>query len=535
MWSQFILQNSHFAINFFAALVMFAVFWLYFDAWIEKKPWRGIPKVLAFLILALSYVISAAFVENTVLGESLINQDLHILLISVGKILGYVLLVLALVMDPFPEKLNTKGITQETWSAPLVIAGISIPFLNFAPIIYPIFAALIGFLYLRRVIVGLESHLKVVGISFLVISIAELLATGLLFRDTQNVVIHKLVAPYGLIWIIQHLFLLAGVIILGNWVWRYLFTRLQSQLFMIFTASTLVIFLITTASFTALLLKNIQTETLSRLETDVKVLKFALDSQKQESLSDAQFLASSEQLINAVNAKDTQSLASITEKFLISKKLNTLIITDANGRVIARGEDSSRVGDSWSENNLFRRTVIDESLSGVVVTQGALVPEISVHAAVPLKDGDLIIGTIIMGTTIDNAFVDGVKQATNLEAAVYADNILSATTLVAADGKSRWVGTKEENSRVTETVLQQSNNYTGSINLFNVPYFAAYTPLTDIDEIPVGMLFVGNPQINVFQTANRSLEATFFVAAILIVLLIYPSYRISKYISDQLQ
>ena len=50
---QFFGQNIHFAINLFAALVFFAVFWLYFDAWTNKHDVKVLAKWLGFLLVAI--------------------------------------------------------------------------------------------------------------------------------------------------------------------------------------------------------------------------------------------------------------------------------------------------------------------------------------------------------------------------------------------------------------------------------------------------------------------------------------------------
>jgi len=60
-------------------------------------------------------------------------------------------------------------------------------------------------------------------------------------------------------------------------------------------------------------------------------------------------------------------------------------------------------------------------------------------------------------------------------------------------------------------------------------------PLKDVDNNPVGMLFVGKPQVGVLQAAGRSIEMTFLVAVILLVLSIIPAYFISKYLTNQIR
>ena len=127
------------------------------------------------------------------------------------------------------------------------------------------------------------------------------------------------------------------------------------------------------------------------------------------------------------------------------------------------------------------------------------------------------------------------KKATGLEASIYGDNKISATTLIGSDGKTRLNGISEENKNIKSKVLGKGEAYEGGISFANVPYYASYLPLKDIDNNPVGMLFVGSRQIGVLQTAARSIELTFIIAAFLLVFSVIPAIIISKYISRQLE
>ena len=83
-------------------------------------------------------------------------------------------------------------------------------------------------------------------------------------------------------------------------------------------------------------------------------------------------------------------------------------------------------------------------------------------------------------------------------------------------------------------MLEKGENFVGAVSILNTPYFASFLSLKDVDETPVGMLFVGKPQIGVFQTAGRAIESTFLVTAILMMIAVFPAYFISKYITSQI-
>jgi len=93
---------------------------------------------------------------------------------------------------------------------------------------------------------------------------------------------------------------------------------------------------------------------------------------------------------------------------------------------------------------------------------------------------------------------------------------------------------KVETEKIKKQVLVDGKTYTGSTNLLNLPYFAAYAPITNIDDNPIGMLFVGKPEVSILQTASRSIELTFITTAVLLVLSVVPAYFVSKYIVEQI-
>ena len=363
----------------------------------------------------------------------------------------------------------------------------------------------------------------------------EFINLSSLWQSTNNVDLYNFVAPFGWLWIAQHLVETVSVALLLIWVFGYLLKRFQTQLFMILTTTIVVLFLITTTTFTGLLLKSLQDETVQRLETDVKVLDYTLETQKAQTLSDAQVLAESALVQVGLEEKASQSLADLAENFLVNKKEGMLVIVNENGQVVARGEDRERRGDSLSDDALIKRSLVGESNSSVVAKEGVLAPEISIRSAVPVKKDGRIVGAVMTGIIIDSAFVEGIKRATNLEASLYGDNRLSSTTLLATDGKSRPLGVKEENEKVKTVVLGKGSSFSSPVNLLGRPYFAAYLPLKDIDNNVLGMLFVGKPQESVLASAGRSIEFTFIVAVILLVLSVFPAYFISTYISNQIK
>ncbi|OGG31357.1 hypothetical protein A3A63_02220 [Candidatus Gottesmanbacteria bacterium RIFCSPLOWO2_01_FULL_46_9] len=532
MWSQFLLENAHFAIHLFTALVLFAVFWLYYDAWTQHKGIKEGVRIAGFLLLSFSYVIQATSVEGSILDASLLGATTNGMLVAITRITGYVIFLFILAVDPLEPRPDHKK--KALTPALFMLPAASLSIAAYPQVLYPVLASITGFLYLRRATVGLEDHLKPLALSFFLLSISEFVGLSSLFRQTDNIAIYEFAASFGPLWILQQVVLVVAAFGFGWWVFGYLLKQFEVQLFMILTTAVLGIFLVTTVTFTGLLLKNIQDENLRELETNVKVLNFAIDSKKAELLSDAQVVAQNPQVVQGVVEKARKPLADLSEDILLAKKASSLVIAGEGGQVLARGEDRDRAGDSLSDDPLVKRALLGESTASVVTRDGILAPEVSVRAATAIKDNGTIIGVVVTGALIDSAFVDGLKKATGLETAIYGDNQISTSTLISPDGKSRLVGLREEHARVKSAVLAKGESYTGSVNLLQRPYFAAYLPLKDVDSNPVGMLFVGKPQIRVLQTAGRSIELTFLVTVFLLVFSIVPAYFTSKYIAGQL-
>lgn len=532
MLTQFFFENLRFAISLFAGLVFFAVGWLYFDAWQEKKETKEQIRYLGYFSLALSFLLAGTQVESTLI-EIQLPSFLRLAIdfgSTAGRIGGYILIILSLILDPIQPRPDLSKLASLVFALP---SFLKFPVLSLVSFFYPALASYTGLLYLKRTTVGYEAHLRAVVLSFFILGLSEFFSLFFLFRTSTNVGLYKLVAPFGIVWFIRYLSLGVAIFILGRWVFGYLLKRFTTQLFMIFTTSILTIFLVTAIAFSAILLGNIQREAFNRLEVDISVLSYAIDAKKNQTLSDAQLVAQNSQVVGAMDSR--VKLVSVLENFLLSKEQSFLWVANSSGIVLARGEDKEKYGDSIGGDPLFKRVLAGETGATIDQKDGPFAPVITIKAGVPIKSGKKVIGVVIAGTIVDNAFVDGIKEATGLEASVYGENTLSATTLVSADGKNRPVGIKEENKRIREKVLEKGEALSLPVAILGAPYLGAYLPLKDVKDKAVGMIFVGKPQITVLQTAGRSIQLTFISTVVLLILSIIPSYFIARYIAKQVE
>jgi len=549
---QFFGQNIHFAISLFATLVFFAIFWLHLDAWTSSKERKELVNASGFLLVALSFLVESTVIEQSVLGHSTLDSVSQTLVLIIRS-LGFGAIIIGQLIDPLQKKPETKGLNAEEFmddSSPNAQVSDTPPsattkraqavgfgsIANASHLILPLGAGAIAGLYWRRATIGLERHLKPVAVGFAFLAGFELLSLADLWRGSANPQIAQLVAAFGVVWILQQILLLTSVVILGTWVWRYLTLRFFSQIFMIFTTLTLAIFLVTAVSFTFLLTRDVQRSSLDNLKTAANVLSYALNGKKNETLANAITVAENPAIVTATQSKDSKALANLTNTFLHDRKQSSLIITSSGGQVLLRAEDPERYGDSLSADTLVRRALIGQSTSSIRTRNGVLAPLVYISSATPMRDANnQIIGTVTVSLVADNAFVDGIKQATGLDSAVYADNVRSATTFLASDGVSRLIGAKDINTQAQKSVLKQGKDFQGSVTVLNRPFLGVYEPLRDADNAIVGMLFIGEPKTAILKTAGHSIELTFIITAILTLLTIVPAYLVAKYIHSQLE
>ncbi len=490
MWTIFAFENLFFALNIFCSLVLFSVSWLYSDAYSASKNKRDIWKIIGFILLGVAFISRGLEMRNLIVFQTI---DMY------TRIAGYIFLIIGLIIEPLQEKPKLQALYL-----------IAIPPLFF---VSPVLASIVATLYLRRSSIGLERHLYPPSISFFLISVYELLFSLNNFRDSTNLNIFNLLAPYGLIWFINLFILFVAFSILGRWIFKYLLKQFQSQLFMVIMGLVLSIYLIVTVSFTGLLLNNLKDQILQELSSQSRVLEFALDSKKTELLSVARLYAKSD--IEKIKQEDSSL-----------NRHDSFVIFDKDGVVTYRAEDTERKGDSISGDELVKRVLEGKENSNIVVKDGVIAPTVTLQSGAPIfKDGE-IDGGVLVGDLVDDAYLEGFSKLTGLKAAVYGGDILSAGGLI---------GTKETSQTVKEKVLVEGATLALENKWLNRSFLSVYSPLKNVEGNPIGMVFVGRAQVEVLNLASKTLETIFLGTIILLLLSMIPAKIIASSITRQVK
>src|SRR3989344_6439944 len=230
--TQFLLINGHFTLNLLAGLVCFAVGWLYFDAWLGRHDMKEGTKSLGFGLLSLSFVVHSTSIDQNLLQSSILGADTVMWLTMGLRLAGYVVLIVGQLIDPIQPLPSYRKSGAEA----------IMPLTQMSPLAYPVMAVVTAVLYLHRATVGLENHLKPISWSLFVLAVSELVGLATLFRGATDVGIANLTAPFGPLWLAEHIVLIISMAVLGKWGWGDLVKRLENQMLMFLTNTTLIVF-----------------------------------------------------------------------------------------------------------------------------------------------------------------------------------------------------------------------------------------------------------------------------------------------------
>jgi len=210
------------------------------------------------------------------------------------------------------------------------------------------------------------------------------------------------------------------------------------------------------------------------------------EAQKKNLTANGFLMAGNPQVASHIMDGDTAWLQAYAKKVMAETGLESITISDREGKCVARGH-SDKVGDSVLNQVNVQRALKGEVVVGV--EQGTVV-KFSLRAGYPVKKGDEVVGVITPGFTLSSdRFVDQIKKNLGLECTLFQADTRISTTIV-KEGK-RAIGTKMDNPAVIEAVLQKGQRFLGHNVILGVAYNTAYWPIKDVNDKIAGMFFIG--------------------------------------------
>lgn len=488
----FLINNFHFAFGIIGAIVFIMIAWLSLDSYRLQKSIPVLIRFLGFVMLSVWQVVSSFNIDSDILNY-----------------FGFFVFIIGLIFIVL-SFLQNKNLVS---NAVIVIPAFSMwsSSLYIVSTILLLFISYLSYLQWKR-----EYNRTWIpfSIGFALLSVFYII--NIFWPNTDQI---------SFLYIFSIFIELLSFGILGYWVWQYMRLRIHESFVMISVGITFLIATIVTLAFSTILIGRVSNETSLNLLSDVKVLNFAVDNIKQESLAKAQIVSLDKDLITYIEKKDFVALEKVSENLLEKYKLGFLTIVDTDGNVLLRAHALSSRGDTILGERIFEESLLGDS---TVTIDQSKVEGFSVRAGSPIVVADKPIAVVIVGFQLDNAFADRLQKLTGLETFIYSDDISVASSALGTDGRTRLVGEKINNEEVKKSVISDGGITTGSSKIFGTLYNSSYAPLLNSDDKIIGVISVSKPQQDIVSIANATNRLTLITVTLIIIVLSVPIYYLSK-------
>lgn len=498
----FFLHNIHFAVEILGVIAFGVVAWLAYDAFLLRRDFLTASRGIGFLLLAFWQGVHAFGPSELLWGYAGIGAYLA----------GLALIAANLMLEKPVERPEFKAI-------------IVVPPLAFTAFVAEGVAAalfvFIAWLAYRQYRLEFKKTLKPFWVAFLFFAVASSLAV---MEGEGGIGI-------SWVWLASHLFKLAGFGSVIWWVWQYLQLRIREELMVIFISAALFLSVVVTLAFSVILVNRIAVETKQNLLTNARVLDFAIARLQEEAAAKVAVLAGRQDIRDSLLKNDFMKLESLLAFSLEKERLGFLTVIDRNGDVVMRAHALASRGDNARDDRAAA-----EALAGKgFVTIGSRSPEgFSIRAASPIMDKGGVVGVILAGFPLDNAFADGIQRLTGLEMSLFEGNARVATTIRSVDGRTRSTGIRETDAEVRDAVLARGEGMVKETFILSRPYLASFLPLRDADGKIAGMVSSAAPEQDIVALVNATNRLTLVSVMALMLVMMLPMYFLTKRLSTEI-
>ncbi|MEK9179830.1 MAG: hypothetical protein AAB897_00220 [Patescibacteria group bacterium] len=486
MPSLLILNNIHLGIELFGAIVFFIIGWLFAGAYRIKKDLFSFGRTLGFFSLFVWQIL-----------HSIYGGELD-LMTSIFYVAGLALLCTSYAAEQLPPR--PKNFTAIAGSA-------AFSFLSFSP---KLAAGLLGLLTIflaKRYIKDIDKLIKWLLLGFFFLAVSSLFA--ILYGNEEA----------GAAWIIEHTLKTTGFTAIAVWGWQWLSMRLREEMLIVFVGSSLFIALIVTTVFSTFFVDRLEKETLDTLSSNARVLHFYIDSLKNKSLASAQIAANTEDFASAFGEKNFADLDKVSRELILQTEQQFLIAARTSGEVVFK------LNLPIKENeNILKSKIGAYALEGKPANTIDYLEEgqLAVQAAAPIFYKGSIVGALITGNFIDDAFANDFKKISKLETSVFAEGRPIASTFFRPE---------ETMTQETESDLG-GGEFIGKANISKYSVIGAFLPIENIDQQSVGIVAITTTPEKLIKDSQSANRAILLVIFIVVMILILPLYRFALFISS---
>ena len=263
----------------------------------------------------------------------------------------------------------------------------------------------------------------------------------------------------------------------------------------------------------------------------VEGLHNLLEEAKKEMKDKAIMLAANPDVVRAVEARDTAQVLTVMNRILKDAPIDSVMIVDGAGRVIARVHEPAKHGD-----NVANQKGVSEALKGnatAAIEPGATV-KLSAKAGAPVRNAQgQVIGVISPGVTLSrNETVDNAKKLFKVDTTLFLGDVRESTTVM-VNGQ-RQVGTKLD-SKIADVVLNQGKRFDGEATILGMSYLTSYEPIVGPEGKPIGVLFAGKSLAEAHAARNKMGMAVGVATLLALILAFIATLYMAKRITDPLR
>lgn len=489
----FLANNIHFALELLGALAFFVMAWLTVDSYYVSKDYHLILKVIGF-----SFVGSWQIVDAFSFHGDIINFVAFFV-----YLVGLFLIIISILTRTRLASVSAVILLPTFSGSVSVLQSVALVAL-----------AVIAFLSYQQEKKEYDKSIRPFWLGFLFLSISALIQT---LSQSQDV--------YNILWYVARIFDAIGFASFAYWGWQYLRLRLRESLVLIFITMVVFMSTVVTLAFSTVLIGKIEKETRNNLITNVKVFNFSAKGLIDQSPANAKMISSDTKISKALSTGDYNVLENTLSQYLNEGSLGFVLATDASGVVVMRAHSPQEYGDSVASERSVEDALIGKTFATVESSQAE---RFSIRASSPVYSNGKIVGVIVAGFPLDNAMVDGIKKITGLDTTIYENENIVATTAIDEDGRSRLTGAHIDNESIKDAVLNKGDSATSRVVVKGLPFLASYMPIINGDSKVVGMFSVSKLQSDILDIANSINRLTLIVVTILLLILSYPIYVVTK-------
>lgn len=299
----------------------------------------------------------------------------------------------------------------------------------------------------------------------------------------------------------------------------------------VFTLVCLSLLVLVSLTASVMTTKGLKAEASKRLDNDVAVTLHTFDYFAQDALAQAHMVAGNPRAVRYVASNGTTDPAAIEELLNMLPSQRIVRLFDASGRPLRSQGLPPEATDLVSAG--VHLALAGEAVSGVepIGDRG-----LAIRGIAPMRSNGQIVGAVMVGSWLDQAFVDQIKGITGLEVGIAGGNSRVSHWLaqtIQIDPSRRLMGEVPldvvHQVRGSAEVLKRNATFHGR------DYLAAWAPLFgDYGEF-VGLLFIGEPLAPLQNMVRQSQFLIFGLALLGAVLASVVAALLSKTITNPIR